>query len=225
VSLLRIAPVVLITALGVGSAAVFYAARPAQPAPSLSGETRAEILTAPFGGTVEKIMVSAGVRVVKGQHLLRLHAGELQDRSDRVISAFEKTPLETLDRGSALISRVPAQTWMRARSADPERLAAEQEYVSALAAAEQSPTEATRQRLVRASKRRIELEAKVIHPDLFATLARRQHETADDVAWLRHQFDKGDVKAPVAGRVAIFDLHVGDRVAPNGRLMLIEVAE
>jgi biotin carboxyl carrier protein len=193
--------------------AVFQGARTSPP--PTEQEIPSQIITTPFGGTVINVLAKAGDRVTEGQILVRLHAGELEDRAIRAIDAFEKTPLETLDRGAALIERVPAQTWSRILASDPERLAAAQAYVLALAAHDQSPTAETEGRLHLAETKQKVVEARVARRDLFEQLVHRYRERAADVAWLRKELDRGEVRSPSAGTILILDLHPGDRVAPT----------
>ena len=38
----------------------------------------------------------------------------------------------------------------------------------------------------------------------------------------RRKLEGEEMRSPVDGKIAIFDLHPGDQVAPNGRILLIE---
>ena len=108
----------LLAVLLAGGAAVFQGARTSPPPIAKESPSRHHGL---FGSTVVMCWHQAGDRVAEGQILVRLHAGELEDRATRAIDAFEKTPLETLDRGAALIDRVPPDEPAMFTS-DPERL-------------------------------------------------------------------------------------------------------
>jgi biotin carboxyl carrier protein len=212
-----VARIALAALLIPANAKVFPGTRVAAPT-----ETTAWIVTAPLGGTVVSVPVHTGDAVKKGQVLIRLHAGELENHADRAMAGFEKFPLDTLDRGAALLERISPRTWLEIFSKDPARLRAEQEYVAALAAYEQAPSPATEHRLKEASQERLQSEANMVHRDLFQKMARQHHESAPDVAWLRRKLEGEEMRSPVDGKIAIFDLHPGDQVAPNGRILLIE---
>src|SRR5436190_16004777 len=91
-----------------------------------------QIVRAPFGGTVETVLVRTGDRVESGQVLVRLRSTEFEERMQRVLTSLEHVPPDVVSRMANLVGRIPPNTWKELRNTDPQLIAAEQEYVDAL---------------------------------------------------------------------------------------------
>jgi biotin carboxyl carrier protein len=203
--------------------AVAKAHQPARAAARAWQPGDSQILTAPRGGVVTAVLVRQGDAVVKGQLIVQLHLGELDDRLTKAKAALERTPPELVDSAAWFLGRIPGQMWRRLIATDAGLLAAEQEYAEAVAAAELNPGPSEKERLKRASAHRVEEQQRVgrLTPGSLGQLAASYRERADDVTWLTRQRSAADVRAPSNGVVEIFDLHPGDTVPPAGRVALV----
>jgi multidrug resistance efflux pump len=176
------------------------------------------------GGRVAEVLARAGQPVKAGQLLLRMAPSELDRKVLVSLHALRSAP--AAPTGSSALERVPLATWMRLERTDPARLAAEQEYVTALDGFERSPSAAGRARLGRAiARRRTAYESQAVYRASNLSALREAERTSADLAgWLERQLARLDVRATVGGVVELLDLSAGDTVAPLWPVALIDPA-
>jgi multidrug resistance efflux pump len=170
---------------------------------------------AKVGGTVAEVLVRQGDTVSKGRPLLRFESGTLVDQRRALVAALEST------KGVASIPRAANDL---AVDAHPEVLAAEEEYVRALAWFEQSRADG-REGLERAARARTETRRRIGRllmkstAGLSSTAAMLEARLRD----IDRALEDREVRAPADGTVEMLDLRAGDRVAPGGPGALLTV--
>ncbi len=193
--------IAFIAVLAFGGTVLVRLGGPPQPATKLKlpplGDTRT--LLAPMGGVVAEVLAKRGTRVEAGQLLVKLEPGH---------GAVPESQIKTL---ASLIRRVPGKTWQSLVNSDPARLLAEQAYIDALASYEAAPTTINKGKLSVAERRREAAQRQIgeLRPGTLSQLETDLRATAQDL------------RAPIAGRIEILDLHPGDKLAPFARIALI----
>jgi multidrug resistance efflux pump len=172
------------------------------------------------------VFVHRGDHVRTGQLLLVFEASELDKRAARVRSILRKVPPGFLDAAASLIERIPPTTMAQLVRGNPEILAAEQEYATALAESERKPSVAARARLKRAEGLRIQAyeHAGGLRPEGLSSLRKLQDEGLETVRWLESQRARFEVRAPAEGEIELLDLEAGAVVPPLEPLALMDVA-
>jgi len=174
------------------------------------------------GGRVAEVLAVAGQKVEAGQLLLRMEPSDFDRKLHRSLQALDSAP--TAHASSSLLERVPLATWAQLARTDPARLAAEQEYVTALEDLQRSPSAAARARVSRATaRRRAVYESQAVYqPSTLSALREAERASADLIRWLERQRGRIDVRAPVGGVIELLDLSAGDAIAPMSPVALIE---
>ncbi len=179
-------------------------------------EPQARIVLAPFGGTLQALLVKQGDLVVTGQKLIRFVGTELDQRLDRIHSALNRRSPQTVTAAANLVARIEPRIWHQLMVTDPQLLAAEQEYVTANESGDSL-------RIKRAVAKRQEAQHRVaqIRAEHFSGFGTNYMKLSADLKWLARQREEREVRAPCDGRLEIFDLHPGDNVLPFGRVALV----
>jgi multidrug resistance efflux pump len=200
-----------------------HAARPASVEGSI--EPVAKPIVSSMGGTIGKVFVHRGDHVIAGQLLLAFEAPELDKRLARVRSVLREIPPQFLDATASLIRRIPPSTMARLVRSNPEILAAEQEYASALAETERTSSPATRERLKRSEEQRKQAYENQggLRLDRLSALHNLHDEGLDTLHWLESQRARFEVHAPAEGQIELLDLEAGAVVPPMAPLALLDV--
>ena len=178
-----------------------------------------------MGGTVGKVFVRRGDHVMAGQILLAFEAPELDKRLARARSVLHKVPPQFLNAAASLIQRIPPSTMARLVRSNPEILAAEQEYATALAASERTSSPASRQRVKRAEHQRKQAYENQggLRLDRLSALRNLHDEGLDTLRWLESQRSRFEVRAPAEGSIELLDLQPGAIVPPLAPLALMDM--
>lgn len=178
-----------------------------------------------MGGTLAEILAHPGEHVTAGQLLVRFESSELDSRLARVHSALRIVPEHLVEDAASLLERLPPDTVARVMRTDPQRIAAEQEYLDALAQLEANRSEASQKRLHRAENRRRQAyqRAGELRSGGLQALGKLQGEGLHTLHWMDAQRDRLEIRAPADGVVEILDLKAGDVVAPLSKVALLDL--
>jgi multidrug resistance efflux pump len=168
-----------------------------------------------MGGAVDEVRVREGDRVSPGQVLLRLENEELSARYLQ-LQQFRKR-FGAAKNAASLVASLPPEALGYLIERHPDVLSAENGYIAALDASEQSNTTQSAQALQAAARRRETSRVKAAQSarEALAASANLANDWNDALMAMEAELEGASLKAPVAGTVDILQLRPGDIVLPG----------